>query len=409
MCDACAALPPIVPWEDPAASAQTDAERNGHSSGLRFLTPMELLAQTPANVEWVWRDYLARGAVTLLAGKPKSGKSTLALGLVRAITRGAEFLGRPTTRTGVVYVSEEAGSTLLHKVPGDVADLHLLTRDNAWPRPPWRDVIAAAAAQAHALAAGLIVVDTFAYWAALAADQEKDAGAAQTAIEPLLEAANSGLAVLLPGHTRKAPGEGGDAVRGSSAIAGTVDVVLELERPAGSQQPRQRVLAGLGRYPQTPGALLVEHDLATDSWRVVGEGADRQDARAIGDRQALLDTLPSSEPGVTRADLEEQLDAPHRQFAAQLDKLIEEGLVTRDGEGKKGDPYRWRRIVRNPPAQNPRTIAPGAAAFSSAPPVRAAEENDAASPLSARCAETVDVDEELSWLDDLATRHEEAR
>src|SRR5215207_818556 len=94
MCDTCAALPPIVPWQSASTATQPDEQSNGDHPALRFLTPIELLAQTPASVEWVWRDFLARGAVTLLAGKPKAGKSTLALGLARAITQGAEFLGR---------------------------------------------------------------------------------------------------------------------------------------------------------------------------------------------------------------------------------------------------------------------------------------------------------------------------
>lgn len=358
-------------------------------SPLVFLTPAELRAQTPAAVDWIWWDYLARRTVTLLAGKPKAGKSTLAMALARAIAGGVEFLGRPTTRTGVVYVTEEAGSTLLHKLPTDEPNLHLLTRDNAWPKPEWRDLIAAAVEHAEATDSGVLVIDTLAFWAALGAEQEKDAGAAQAAMEAPLEAAAQDLAVLIPTHTRKGGGDDGDAVRGSSAFAGTADVILELERPQGTGHGRQRVLAALGRFPQTPGALLIDHDAATDSWRVVGEGVDRHDARAICDREALLEHLPADEQGLTRDELEAEIDSPHRQWAPQMQKLIDEGFATRDGEGRKGDPYRYRRI----PDRFCADAAQGLGAepeLSGAYPVGGHQKEQTTKPLPAQRAETVD-------------------
>src|SRR5437773_2730901 len=75
--------------------------------------------------------------------------------------------------------------------------------------------------------------------------------------------------VLVPLHQRKGGGEDGEGVRGSGAIAGTADIVLELERV---QQPRERALLALSRYPSTPGSLIIEHDPATGAWKAIGEG-----------------------------------------------------------------------------------------------------------------------------------------
>jgi hypothetical protein len=359
-------------------------------SPLLFLTPAELRAQTPVAVNWIWQDYIAKRTVTLLAGKPKAGKSTLAMALARAVANGVEFLGRRTTRTGVVYVSEEAGATLLHKLPLDAPNLHVLTRDNAWPKPAWSDLISAAVAHAQVVGADVLVIDTLAFWAALGAEKEKDAGAAQATMDAVLEAAAQGLAVLIPMHTRKGGGDDGDAVRGSSAFAGTADVILELERQQGTGHGRQRVLAALGRFPQTPGALLIDHDAATDSWRVVGEGFDRHDARAICDREALLERVPAEAPGVTRQELEQEVGSPHRQWAPQMQKLIDEELVVRDGEGRKGDPYRFRRILRNPAAQHPRRNAEEAGSFLLRSRSEQQKEPDTSTnPRRNACAETV--------------------
>src|ERR1700733_6248022 len=44
---------------------------------IRFVSPVELRASVPPEPPWIWGGYIARGAVTVLAGKPKAGKSTL--------------------------------------------------------------------------------------------------------------------------------------------------------------------------------------------------------------------------------------------------------------------------------------------------------------------------------------------
>jgi hypothetical protein len=58
---------------------------------LRFLTVAELREQTPARPAWLWDTYIAAGNLTLLIGKPKAGKSTLALGLATARDRRREL------------------------------------------------------------------------------------------------------------------------------------------------------------------------------------------------------------------------------------------------------------------------------------------------------------------------------
>lgn len=387
-----------------------DGTATAETAGLVFKTPAEIRAETPPNPEWIVDGLLARGAITLLAGKPKVGKSTLSFDLVRAVTGGLlRFLGRDTDIGTVVYVSEEAAGTLLPKIPEDDDRLRILTRDAAWPRPPWEQLVDQATAYAIEQNACALIIDTLPYWAALGPDKEKDAGAAQAALEPLHAATRGGLAVLLPMHTRKGGGEDGDAIRGSTAFAGGADIILELERPTGQNPPpRQRVLAALSRYPQTPGVLVIEHDLET-GWSVVGEGQDRRDSRAVADKVALLNELPASPPGLTRKDLENALEAPHQQWSRTLQQLIDAGDVKRDGEGKKGDPYRYR-ILRNAQdahqAQKLRTTPPEAREISAAHPPRDAAENEPGPILRNETHSAATPDEEAEALS-LLTRHGE--
>lgn len=376
------------------AEAAAEAERS-HSgvadeAAIRFLSPDELRASAPAEPPWRWHGYLAAGAVTVLAGRPKSGKSTLALAVAHALAaRAPAFLGHAIDGCRVVYVSEEGASTLAHKVPD--AELRIATRETAWPRPTWPALLNAAAAEAERVAAKVVVLDTFAFWAGLPPDAEKDAGAMQRAMEPLVALARSGLAVLLVHHARKGGGEDGDAVRGSNALAGAADIVLELDR-VDSDSPRQRRLLALSRYPQTPGALVISHHPAEGSWAVLGEGTDRGDARDIANRGVLLDALEYDED-VTRAELEEATRKPSREWHGTLEQLIEDGQAVKAGAGKKGDPFRYRKL-REPSAQHPRRNGPAPGADSAAHPVGVQHpHHDAAPPDdSAGCAET---DEDL--------------
>ncbi|MEA2190750.1 MAG: hypothetical protein QOI73_871 [Solirubrobacteraceae bacterium] len=351
LCDRCAASPP--PTRAATALDVQAPARNGTSAAapLRFLTVAELRALTPREPTWIWNGYLAAGSLSLLAGKPKAGKSTLAFALSTASSSGAtSFLGRDVLPGAVVYVSEEGSGTLLHKLPEDGAGLHLLTRDEAWPKPEWPMLVGAAVDHARKVGARLLVIDTAAYWAALPAEREKDAGAVQGVMFPLVRATREGLAVLLVHHARKAGGEDGDAVRGSGAWAGSVDTILELERPAETAPPTQRLLLGLGRYPQTPACALIDHDPSTGSWALTGHAEDRRGARSATMRSAVLAALADGEER-TRPELEEATGTTWRELLDAVNALVTAKLIDRGGEGRKGSPYIYRKAVADPPPQ----------------------------------------------------------
>ncbi|HEY4429234.1 MAG TPA: AAA family ATPase [Solirubrobacteraceae bacterium] len=369
---------------------------------LPFIGADELRSNTPAEPDWIWAGYLAPGSLTLLAAKPKAGKSTLGFAVSEAVAAGAgAFLGRTVRQGPVVYVSEESSATLAHKLPR-LETLRVLTREAAWPKPSWQELVAGAVQEVKRVGAVLLVVDTFAYWAALPRDAEKDAGAAQEAMQPLVDAARD-VATLVPLHQRKGGGEDGEGVRGSGAIAGTADIVLELER---TQQPRERVLLALSRYPTTPGSLVIHHDAATGAWAAIAEG-ERADARTVSDRLAILAALRDGD-ALTRGELEQAVGSPERQWHSTLDDLISGGDVHRDGRGVKGDPHRFS-ILRSVSAQPGAQQARSKDSFS-AHPGRGAERNLSAQTLDERVANLTtmsDEDAEREW-QRLAALHGEA-
>jgi hypothetical protein len=334
---------------------------------LRFMWAAELAAATPAEPDWLLHGYLAPGAVTLLAGKPKAGKSTLAWAAAEAVASDAgTFLGRPVAAGPVVYLTEEGAGTLAHKLPD--APIRVLTRDAAWPKPPWPALVAAAVAEAARVEAAILVIDALAFWAGFSEGQEKDAGAAQAAMDALGAATAAGLAVLLVHHQRKAGGEDGDAVRGSGAIFGAVDVLVEVER-CEDAPPSHRRLVALGRWPTTPPVLVVDHDPDSCSWRTIGQAEDRAATATLGVRERLLDATPSEPPGATESEIADLVGLDGRKISKPLRQLVADGLIDRTGDGRKGSPFSYHQTgpPKAPLKSSPRTGGRNEGEFDSPP------------------------------------------
>jgi hypothetical protein len=85
------------------------------ASPLPFRPLSEAIAEEPDEPDWCWQDYAARCAITVVAGSPKVGKSTLAFGLFAALVQGEQFLGRDTAESRVLLLAEERGPTLKEK------------------------------------------------------------------------------------------------------------------------------------------------------------------------------------------------------------------------------------------------------------------------------------------------------
>jgi hypothetical protein len=86
-------------------SSLRDSSKRNESEGsltLPFAPLGEALAATPAAPAWVWEGYLARGVVTVLAGRPKCGKSTLFFGFLEALATGEPLIGQQVRAAGAL-------------------------------------------------------------------------------------------------------------------------------------------------------------------------------------------------------------------------------------------------------------------------------------------------------------------
>jgi hypothetical protein len=329
--------PPVSEF-DSGTNGSALPERNESPPALPFALLSYTLANVPAEPVWAWDGYLAPGALTLLAGRPKVGKSTLVFALIDALAHGKNFLGRRTRSVGVLLLTEEREGTLAEEARRWELNgsIHVLMRHQA-QGCRWADAVAQAVSYCRDHDLGVLVVDTFDKWTGLRGDAENNAGSVLEVLEPLQQAAAAGLVVLLVAHQRKSFGEYGEAVRGSNALAGGVDVVVELERAKQTLATgtSTRVLRAVSRYASTPEELVGE---LTDG------GYDPRDtiaAEAEAERAQVLETLQALERELTAKELAGETSIGERNVRRHCEGLAEEGLALLRGKGVKGDPHRW--------------------------------------------------------------------
>ena len=194
-----------------------------------FINVSDYIAAQPTTVEWV-SPLAAYGFVSLIAGPPKGGKSTLLAGLLREREVGGVYLwGDPVPVGPSVLVTEEGGLAVVRKVAG-LTTLDILDRRNFFEkglRKLEHLVDALTNWCAHQSERALVSIDTLAIWGDM--KDENDAIAATQAVSTLtLFAQQTQSAVDLVHHGRKGGGEHGEAIRGSGAIYATVDQAIEL-------------------------------------------------------------------------------------------------------------------------------------------------------------------------------------
>jgi hypothetical protein len=306
----------------------------------------ELSAETAA-VDFLWEGCVARGHLTLLSALMKAGKSTLLGHLLRALQAGVPFLGLPTRSCSTLIVSEESPAIWYRRreALGLTDRLSLICRPMvAKPsRAEWAEFVTHIGKLATERNCDLVAFDTisaFAPWR-----NENDAAEVMETMTPLNRLTRAGPAVLLFHHIGKTDGTQGRAARGSTALAGAVDVLLEVRRyRKGDPQDRRRVLTGLGRFDEVPSEVVVE--LAADGPGYV-VSADRP-GTAAGDLLAeIRDALPAGPPGLTADQVHGHLSETSRPRVGDVRSVLKDGAAAGSwqsaGSGKPNNPWRfWR-------------------------------------------------------------------
>jgi hypothetical protein len=298
--------------------------------------PISELSADTVGVEWLWDQFLARGHLTDLVGFWKSGKSTLLGALLQRMEHGGELAGRVVRPGKALVISEEPrGKWLERRQELALADhVHIVSRP--FPKRPnhaeWLAFTSHITRLVTEHGYDLVVFDSLPnLWCVR---DENDASETVTALLPIQSIATAGCAVLFLRHPRKSDGGQATAGRGSGAISGFADIIIEMRRYAPDDLlDTRRVLSVYSRYE--PFEIIVRWS-GGGEYETLGSPAAYS---AEAQRERLLEAL--AEGSATTSELAKAVELPHSTASKRLSELEAAGLVVRTGSGKRGDPYRW--------------------------------------------------------------------
>lgn len=361
------ALSPLV---DGTSSAMPPGSRKHYPT---FVRVGELLEEDDNDeLEYVIEGLLPLGGTAILAGRPKGGKSTLALNLALAVARGEPFMGRATRPGSTLYVALEGArggwKRELSRMGASADDDFSICIDRA---PD--DAVAWLRNEVELRKPRLVVIDTM--QRLLRVKDGNDYAMGSNATDAVIELARqTGAALLLLHHSGKRHYEEiADEVLGSTAWAAAVDTVLVLRCfqgfraiEAGEQSQRLRTLASEQRYGEALAETIVEMDAETHRVRAAGAKADFNRAvmgKAIADFLRMYANENPDDPFASEPRILEVVPGRKEVKQQALREAVTIGAIERTGAGKKNRPYRYCDSASLPPdyireAEKPETENP---------------------------------------------------
>jgi hypothetical protein len=333
--------PPLVLGAEAAEclSATNKVELGRNESGEWRPVPISRLSGE-THLNWVWEGFVADGLITDMYGLWKAGKTTLIAALLVKMAEGGELAGRPVRKGRVLVVTEEPGATWKRRAAdmGIQDNVEIISRPFKMRASPseWEKFTGYLQGISHGY--DLIVFDALPnLWPV---NQENEAGEVLRALAPL-QGCSKKAAILLIRHPRKGDGAEATAGRGSGAVSGFVDIIVEFRRYRSDEKSDTRRVLSVFSREQTF-ECVVEWDGKT-GYRCIGEKAEASQE----DRVVVVLNILTEHPGSTTEEVLANwppgpIPKPGRATVQEdLDKALELESVARTGEGVKGSPFRW--------------------------------------------------------------------
>ena len=291
----------------------------------------DLLARELPPAKWAVPGVLPEG-ITILAGKPKMGKSWLALGLCVAVTAGGHALGKiPVERGAALYLAlEDTDRRLqkrLRKVLAGSECPDGLDYETEWD--PLADGGVAAIREwiDRRPDARLIVIDILKRVRSREQSGRSMYDVDYEALEPLKPLVEEyGVSILVIHHLRQL--EAADPlemISGSSGLTGVADGALVLKRDRGKQDA---TLVIDGRDIEESSELALRWDANIASWALMG---DAEEFRISDARREILDTLISAGIPLTPKEIAERIDKTDGNVRKLLHGMRDDGQVLQHG------------------------------------------------------------------------------
>ncbi len=317
-------------WDNAINSAEAGATQASNRSRLpTIIRAPDLQSTMFPPVSWIVDGLLPEG-VTLFAGKPKLGKSWLALQIGHGIATGGEVLGRQAKQGAVLYAALEDNNRRLKQrmsklTPGDAVWPERLHFATEWPRLNDGGLVAFRAWVDATPDARLLIIDTLATVRPTSGRRDNPYQSDYTTVRGLHALANDcGIGVIIVHHVRKMDAEDPfDTVSGSTGLTGAADTTLVLKSTSNG-----KVLYGRGRDLAEVECAL-EFDPTTCRWSDLGRPCD---AFGSETRKAIREALRAGKQ--TPKEISEACDIDYDLCAKTLQRMTESGEVQKGGRGR---------------------------------------------------------------------------
>ena len=278
---------------DPQPEPAQPAKRNPDAP--QYLSFADLAAMQFPEPSWILPDILPDAGLYLLSGKPKCGKSWLALSLALSVATGGYCLGRTVEQGRVMYLALEDTPRRfmqrMHKIQPDCLINPRVKEalDNGMFTPTFpklgRGFEAAIEEAITGAGVRLLIIDTLAKIRPIGGGNANRYDADYGAVGALKDIADRhGICVLVLHHTRKAEADDvHDTVSGTNGIAGAADGSLVLLRQRGGDG--SATLAVTGRdLPEAEFGLRFKDGF----WDFVGNA---EEVKASTEQNAIFNAL----------------------------------------------------------------------------------------------------------------------
>ena len=311
-----------------SVATEDDASEGGdhappHTTGY---SATELVGMDFPEAKYAVDGVLPEG-LTILAGRPKTGKSWLGLGLSLAIASGGMALGKiPVERGEVLNIALEDNPRRLQRrlqqVLGDEPAPEGLRFETSWPRADQGGIGRLEMWLSHHPATRLVVIDTLARFRPVVKDGGYSADYA--AIAPLQEmAGRHQVSIVMVHHQRKLAltdnDDWIDSVSGTLGLAGASDGLMCLFKVRGSRD----AILKITHRDQDDKELGLRFDAVYATWTLEG---DASRLLLTPERTAIVDLLVRQGP-LSPAGVATELHKNASTVRTLLQKMASSGQI----------------------------------------------------------------------------------
>jgi RecA-family ATPase len=342
-------------------SAKSNTGQNQAPETENLFEEINWFVLEPRKNKWLVDGLLLRRGSSMLSGKPKAGKSTVARSIVVNIIKGQNVLGRAVEARGkkltAAYFLME-GKDDQAAFAEQMRALGVTAEEAKRLRAFKRDKKGALLERVHWLVeilrkypADIVVVDTLRLFTGKEKGESNsydDTVEAMDNIEPTLRKSGWDGHLMLIHHARKDDGKKHqmlDSVLGSSGHAASVNTVMVVNHP-NDNEPARFIGSKQNETEKCFGDLPMTELLMDDAGAVslgrkevdIMKEEKKQEKVKLG---VKIQQHISDHPGCTMLELQERLATRKQKIVEEISTLIDLNIITRIGEGTKKSPFTY--------------------------------------------------------------------